>query len=563
MWSIIKGAGVFKDAYSSFTKIQKLAPDTNVIRWSVTNKQCMEYREIKIVNNLPTIASAGADITLCSDQVMLDGNIPKTGNGEWSVISGSGTFANKTAFSTNATNLTRGKNIYRWKISKQTCSSYDDVIITNDLPTQPDAGTDIAVCNNNAPLNANKPLIGKGYWSVFSGKATIIDSAKYNTLVVGLGQGSNILKWTIDNNRCSLYDVVEVKNNQTNVYAGPDQTVFEPNSILVGNEPPRGIGTWALDAGTGTISTPNNTESSVSVLSEGANTFVWSVDIEGCISSDRVIITYYKLPTASFAVNQTVGCPPLQVNFTKTTVEKYPFKWEFGDKDSTSSSENPVFIYSKSGIYTAKLTVTGPDGKQITKDKKITVYDLPDVKFETIPKEVYIPEQELRCLNYTQGGKTYLWKFGDGETSSDLNSYHTYKDSGLYNISLIVWSEYQCVDSLVIPNAVHVIIKSRIKFPSAFTPNPNGSSNGSYDRNDFSNNVFYPIVYMGGIENYKMEIYNRWGVLLFESNNIEIGWDGYYKGQLLMQDVYIYKVSGTYNDGKRFSTIGDVLLMKR
>lgn len=563
VWSIIKGSGVFKDAYSSFTKIQKLASDTNVLRWSVTNKQCIEYRDIKIVNNLPTIASAGADITLCSDQVMLDGNIPKTGNGEWSVISGSGTFANKTLFSALATNLTRGKNIYRWKISKQTCSSHDDVIITNDLPTQPDAGTDIAVCNNNAPLNANKPLIGKGYWSVFSGKATIIDSAKYNTLVVGLGQGSNILKWTIDNNRCSLYDVVEVKNNQTNVYAGPDQTVFEPNSILVGNEPPRGIGTWALDAGTGSISTPNNTESSVSVLSEGVNTFVWSVDIEGCISSDRVIITYYKLPTASFAVNQTVGCPPLQVNFTKTTVEKYPFKWEFGDKDSTSSSENPIFIYAKSGIYTAKLTVTGPDGKQITKDKKITVYDLPEVKFETIPKEVYIPEQELRCLNYTQGGKTYLWKFGDGETASDLNSYHTYKDSGLYNISLIVWSEYQCVDSLVIPNAVHVIVKSRIKFPSAFTPNPNGSSNGSYDRNDFSNNVFYPIVYMDGIGNYKMEIYNRWGVLLFESNNIEIGWDGYYKGQLLMQDVYIYKVSGTYNDGKRFSTIGDVLLMKR
>ncbi|MDP4227104.1 MAG: gliding motility-associated C-terminal domain-containing protein, partial [Bacteroidota bacterium] len=99
--------------------------------------------------------------------------------------------------------------------------------------------------------------------------------------------------------------------------------------------------------------------------------------------------------------------------------------------------------------------------------------------------------------------------------------------------------------------------------PSAFTPNPNGSSNGRYNRNDYSNDVFYPIVIMNGIQDYHMEIYNRWGVLVFESNDIEIGWDGYYKGKLLTQDVYIYRVSGFYNNGKRFSFAGDVLLMRK
>ena len=105
--------------------------------------------------------------------------------------------------------------------------------------------------------------------------------------------------------------------------------------------------------------------------------------------------------------------------------------------------------------------------------------------------------------------------------------------------------------------------KSRMRFPSGFTPNPDGSSNGRYDRLDYSNNVFYPYILVGGLKDYKMEIYNRWGVLLFQSTDIDIGWDGYYKGQLLMQDVYIYRVSGIYNDGKRFSVIGDVLLMRR
>jgi gliding motility-associated-like protein len=563
VWSITKGAGVFKDAYYPYSKVNKLANDTNIIRWTVTNKQCVDYKEVKIINNLPTPATAGADVTICSDQTTLDGNAPVYGTGQWSVISGSGTFLNKNLNNTLVQGLTRGKNVLRWKITKQTCVSYDDVTITDDLPTQPDAGTSIAVCDNSAPLNANNPIIGKGYWSVISGKGTFIDSTKYNTIVVGLGQGSNMLKWTITNNRCSIFDVVEVKNNQTNVYAGPDQTVFEDHSILVGNDPPRGTGTWTLDAGAGTIASPGSSQSDVTGLGEGANTFVWSVNIDGCISSDRVVINYYKLPTASFAVDKTDGCPPMTVNFTKTTVENYPFSWDFGYADSTSVNANPTFTYPVPGTYTAKLTVTGPDGNPVTKEKVITVHNVPVVKFDIIPAEIYIPEQELRCFNYSQGGSTYLWNFGDGATSTDLNPVHTYQDSGLYSISLKVSSEYQCMDSLTITDGVHVIEKSRIKFPSAFTPNPNGSSGGRYDRNDFSNDVFYPIVLMGGLQEYKMEIFNRWGVLLFQSNDLEIGWDGYYKGQLLMQDVYIYRVSGIYNDGKRFSITGDVLLMRR
>ena len=563
VWSITKGAGIFKNAYYPYSKVTKLANDTNVLRWTVTNKQCVEYKEVKIVNNLPTPAAAGADVTICSDQVTLDGNTPVYGKGEWSVISGSATFLNKNQFNTIAQGLTRGTNVLRWKITKQTCVFYDDVAITDDLPTQPEAGTNIAVCDNSAPLNANNPSIGKGYWSVISGNGTFFDSTKYNTMVVGLGQGSNMLRWTITHNRCTIFDVIEVKNNQTDVYAGPDQTLFEDHSMLMGNEPSRGIGTWILDAGAGTIASPNSSESDVTGLGVGANTFTWSVDIDGCVSSDKVVITYYKLPTASFSVNQTDGCPPLTVNFTKTTAEDYPFKWNFGYSDSTSLQPNPSFTYTVPGTYAAILTVTGPDGKEVTKTRTITVYEMPVPKFEIVPDSIFIPEQELRCYNYSLGATSYLWNFGDGATSTDLNPVHTYLDSGFYSISLKVVSQNQCTDSLTITNGIHVMEKSRMKFPGAFTPNVEGSSGGRYDRRDFSNDVFYPIVIVGDLKEYKMEIFNRWGVLLFQSNDINIGWDGYYKGQLLMQDVYIYRVSGIYNDGKRFSIIGDVLLMRR
>ncbi|MDP4275344.1 MAG: gliding motility-associated C-terminal domain-containing protein, partial [Bacteroidota bacterium] len=193
----------------------------------------------------------------------------------------------------------------------------------------------------------------------------------------------------------------------------------------------------------------------------------------------------------------------------------------------------------------------------------ITVHPVPKAKFDVVTTDLYIPGDELRCYNTSEGAENWLWDFGDRTSSADFNGVHTYADSGVYNIKLVASSSYLCKDSVTITNAVHVIERSSIKFPSAFTPNPNGSSNGRYNRNDYSNDVFYPIVIMNGIQDYHMEIYNRWGVLVFESNDIEIGWDGYYKGKLLTQDVYIYRVSGFYNNGKRFSFAGDVLLMRK
>lgn len=563
VWSITKGAGQIIDVYNAATSIQKLAPDTNVLRWTVSYKQCIEYQEIKLVNNAPTIPLAGADRTLCSDQTLMDGNNPIHGTGEWQVISGSGTFTNKNVYNTEVKGLTLGRNIFRWKISKQGCIQNDDVVITNDLPTKPNAGTDISVCDNNASLNANKPAVGTGYWSLVSGNGIFIDSTQYNTRIVGLGQGSNLLMWTTVHNRCSLSDAVDVKNNITNVYAGPDQIVFENSSMLVGNEPLRGIGTWSLSGGNGAIATPNEYESVVTGLAEGVNTFIWSVDISGCKSSDAVQITYYRLPTASFSVNQLDGCPPLEVKFTKTTIEKYPFKWYFGDKDSVSAEENPVFVYEKPGKYSAKLQVTGPDGKPVEMVKSITVRELPVAKFDIVNPEVYIPNDALRCFNYSIGARSYLWHFGDGETSDELNPAHIYKDSGYFSVKLKVWSEYNCVDSLTIHNGVHVIETSRIKFPSAFTPNENGPTGGAYNRYDYSNDVFYPILINGEIENYHLEIYNRWGVLIFESNDVNIGWDGYYKEKLMKEDIYIYRLTGRLNNGRKINITGDFLLMRR
>jgi gliding motility-associated-like protein len=81
-----------------------------------------------------------------------------------------------------------------------------------------------------------------------------------------------------------------------------------------------------------------------------------------------------------------------------------------------------------------------------------------------------------------------------------------------------------------------------------------------FDPNDTSNDIFHPNV--KGADQYRFSVYSRWGELLFESRDPAQGWDGYYKGKLCTQDVYIWKISATFIDGKSINQTGDVLLLR-
>ena len=563
MWSIVKGGGIMENLYSGTTSVADLAPDENIFRWTVTDGQCTEYDEVRVVNNKPTNAYAGVDKSVCADNTVLEGNIPLQGAGRWSIISGSGVFEDETINNTSISEMTRGTNILRWTITKANCTSSDDVFISNDTPSTPNAGADLVICDDTTPLNGNIPAVGTGRWTLLSGSGSFEDPMRHNTTISDVGQGTNVLRWTITNKNCSLYDQVEVKNNQTDVYAGPDQLVYTDRALLSGNVPARGSGVWTLDAGGGTILQPTSTETWVEGLSQGINTFLWSVNIDGCISSDDIIISYFPQATATFTASPSDGCPPLDVSFTKTTTEDFQFRWELGEDGITSLEENPSHTYHNPGSYVARLYITGPDGKEIMGERVIKVHVPPVADFEIAPTELFIPGKELRTYNYSFNATDYLWNFGDGNTSTEINPVHLYDEPGQYFVSLRTWSAENCADSLFSDVPVNVERKAIVQFPSAFTPNPAGSSDGRYNRNDFSNHVFYPVIITGDIDEYSMEIFNRWGLKLFESNDIEIGWDGYYRGQLVAEDLYIFRVTGRLNNGDKFTKTGDFLLMRR
>ena len=65
-----------------------------------------------------------------------------------------------------------------------------------------------------------------------------------------------------------------------------------------------------------------------------------------------------------------------------------------------------------------------------------------------------------------------------------------------------------------------------------------------------------------GILSYDLKIFNRWGEMIFQSNDPKIGWDGYYRGVISPQDVYIWKVEGLYKNGDRYVDAGNVTLLR-
>ena len=133
-----------------------------------------------------------------------------------------------------------------------------------------------------------------------------------------------------------------------------------------------------------------------------------------------------------------------------------------------------------------------------------------------------------------------------------------FPDTGTYPIKLTVSNSFGCVDSIVKLIIINPVFE--FKIPNAFSPNENGSNGGFYNPQGTNNDVFF--VFADYVKQFHMMIFNRWGELIFESFDINVGWDGYYRNQLCQQDVYVYKVKITWIDGSKVVKAGDITLFR-
>jgi len=99
-----------------------------------------------------------------------------------------------------------------------------------------------------------------------------------------------------------------------------------------------------------------------------------------------------------------------------------------------------------------------------------------------------------------------------------------------------------------------------IIFPNAFKWNGTGPTGGYWNENQTDDHVFRP--FTRNVINYRLKIYTRWGNLIYESSDLNKGWDGYSRdGNLAPQAVYVWIATGKFTDGNNFNKIGDVTFL--
>lgn len=275
----------------------------------------------------------------------------------------------------------------------------------------------------------------------------------------------------------------------------------------------------------------------------------------------RTITIIPPPPTIGFN-GPASGCVPLTVQFENLSTYAATSSWQFGDGGQANAT-NPVYTYYQPGTYTVTLTVVGVDGSTVveTQEQIIEVYPNAQAAFTVTPNEISIPSQPVYFLNLSSNSTSYFWDFGDDNTSTENSPIHYYTEEGAYSITLIANNQYNCPDTMTLYDAVYAKKGGLIDFPNAFTPDPNGGNGGSYNPNSYDNDVFFPM--NSGVIEYQLQIYNKWGELLYESKDVNKGWDGYYRGQLCKQDVYVWKVVARFVDGQMFEKAGDVTLLVR
>ncbi|MGR6088625.1 MAG: PKD domain-containing protein [Arcticibacter sp.] len=254
---------------------------------------------------------------------------------------------------------------------------------------------------------------------------------------------------------------------------------------------------------------------------------------QGCVDSITSPIRVWNLPVPDFVADTTAGCPPVNVNFTdlSTSIDGSVTSWQWNSGNGNASTINSLTSnYPTAGFYDVGLQVTSSYGcvSDTLFANYIQVYDQPIANFSTMPVQpsVYVPN--VQFLDESFAAATWFWDFGDAGFSNLQNPYHTYVFPGTYNVMLAIESSEGCVDTAI--KEVIVLDEVALWIPNSFTPN-----------NDGLNDIFY--AYGNNITDFSMKIFNRWGDLVFVTDDPANGWNGKIDDAEALQDVYVYTAS--------------------
>jgi gliding motility-associated-like protein len=388
------------------------------------------------------------------------------------------------------------------------CSGTDSVTVSVNTPAQINAGNDITICNGQSTNITATATGGSGAPYSFT----------WNTGQTGAGPHtvsptsttSYIVNGTDASGCAAIADTVTVNVNPAlNALLTANATTLCPgNSVTLTVNASGGDGNY-------TYSWTGVTSNSATANDTPVATTTYTVTVsDGCGSTPVTLqqtITVETAPNINFTSNISEGCEALTVVFTDNTSGSYTQKWIFGDVSANGVGTSVSHTYQNNGVYNVVLELTSPTGCKYvdTNYAMITVYDKPIALFKFAPQSPVKPNTPIQFSDASAGAISWLWSFETNATSIAQNPLYTYANQGTYYVLLEVTSIDGCTDTV----SLEVIVRDELKVPNVFSPNGDGKNDrfvieGLYG----SGNTLY--------------IYNRWGQLVYKSEDYKNEWDG-------------------------------------
>jgi len=334
---------------------------------------------------------------------------------------------------------------------------------------------------------------------------------------------------------------------------------------------------WNLDGSGSSFSTAQNPQYVIQPAGTHSVTLTATTD-KGCVNTITQPVYINYIPVATFTGGGQ-GCPILTVNnFTDGSSVTGPaqvtsWSWNFGNTATSNAQVPGVVTYGngsaiQNAVYSVSLIVSTDSGCVSTAyaNPCVTVYPQPMADFTWAPQDpapdVYNPTIFFSDLSQGATGQNGLvWYLGDVFLNNLQNNYttvqnpvHTYEsyDPYIYYVTQWIQNSYGCKDSITKP--VEILPNWSFYIPNAFSPNGDGINEG------FKGTGI-------GIDTttYNLWIFDRWGMMIFYSDDLEQTWDGRIQGKngdIVMEDVYVWKVKFQDFTGKKHEYKGTVSVIK-
>ena len=279
-------------------------------------------------------------------------------------------------------------------------------------------------------------------------------------------------------------------------------------------------------------------------------------DINGCRDSITQIVEHFPVPEElEISASEFIGCEPAGILFDDLSPpidSNYNVQWDFGD-GNLGEGVSPFNVFEEEGVYTISVEVTSPIGCFVDSvfEDLITVLPSPIAGFSFSPENPNSLEPRVTFTDESIDASFWRWEFGEFGIALEPSPVFIFPDTGLQQVLQIVTHESGCKDTAAV--ILDIFPEVRYYLPNAFTPNGDGINDG-----------FRGEGVMKGAVNFRFQIWNRYGELVFESADPFEAWNGSKRntGQPAPAGVYVVIVKYTTPRGQLVELNGFATLIR-